>query len=283
MALKEHLKSIFSVSVLSLVIATGVSSFAVAEVTGTTSLISSRIAKNAAQAVLCELNVGAIQGEPGASGADGSDGTVGARGATGACGPKGETGAAGAPTLWSSVAEDIVPTEDNVFSIGSLDKRWKSLQLGPGTLYIQDQVTGAQAGLTVNAGTLLLDGADSLRIGNVQLTKTGIKSLLPNQDLTIGGIGDQGYLALARALKFPDGSIQTTAMLNGLAGPQGPTGGQGPKGDTGATGPQGAPGLLGLADIPAQTICVDKSGGMHWGACEVLNVKGTNFQIFAKN
>jgi hypothetical protein len=68
-----------------------------------------------------------------------------------------------------------------------------------------------------------------------------------------------------------------------LAGPQGPTGGQGPKGDTGATGPQGAPGLLGLADIPAQNICVDKSGGMHWGTCEALNLKGANFQIFAKN
>jgi hypothetical protein len=252
MALKDHLKSMFSVSVLSLVIATSLSSFALAEVTGTTTLLSSRITQDATAAVLCQLTNAAVVGEAGTSGTDGVDGASGAKGATGAtgaCGPKGETGAAGAPTLWKSVSEDILPTEDNVFSIGSLTKRWKSLQLGPGTLYIQDQVTGAQAGLTVNAGTLLLDGADSLRIGNVQLTKTGIKSLLPDQDLTIGAFGDQGYLSLARALKFPDGTTQSTAMLNGLTGPQGASGPQGPQGvsgTAGATGPAGATGAQGV-------------------------------------
>jgi hypothetical protein len=246
MALKDHLKSMFSVSVLSLVIATSLSSFALAEVTGTTTLLSSRITQKATEAVLCQLRNAAVAGETGTSGTDGVDGATGAKGATGACGPKGETGAAGAPTLWKSVSEDILPTEDNVFSIGSLTKRWKSLQLGPGTLYIQDQVTGAQAGLTVNAGTLLLDGADSLRIGNVQLTQTGIKSLLPDQDLTIGAFGDQGYLSLARALKFPDGTTQSTAMLNGLTGPQGASGPQGPQGSAGASGPAGASGAQGV-------------------------------------
>jgi hypothetical protein len=97
----------------------------------------------------------------------------------------------------------------------------------------------------VNAGSLLLDGADSLRIGNVQFTATGIKSVIPDQDLTIGVTGDQGYLSLARALKFPDGTTQSTAMLNGLTGPQGAQGPQGPQGATGATGPQGATGATG--------------------------------------
>jgi hypothetical protein len=243
MALKEHLKSMFSVSILSLVVATGVASFAVAEVSGTTTLISSRITKDAAQAVLCELTAGAIQGETGTSGADGA---AGATGATGACGPKGATGAAGAPTLWKSVSEDILPTEDNAFSIGSLTKRWKSLQLGPGTLYIQDQVTGAQAGLTVKSGSLLLDGTDSLRIGNIQLTKTGLISLAGDEDITIGNPGDLGYLSLSRALKFPDGTTQSTAMLNGLTGPQGASGPQGPQGANGATGPTGATGAQGI-------------------------------------
>ena len=63
MALKDHLKSMFSVSVLSLVIATSLSSFALAEVTGTTTLLSSRITQNATEAVLCQLTNAAITGE----------------------------------------------------------------------------------------------------------------------------------------------------------------------------------------------------------------------------
>ena len=47
---------------------------------------------------------------------------------------------------------------------------------------------------------------------------------------------------------FPDGSVQTTATLQGPAGPQGPTGPigpTGPQGPSGATGPQGPQGLPG--------------------------------------
>jgi hypothetical protein len=57
----------------------------------------------------------------------------------------------------------------------------------------------------------------------------------------------------------------------------------GPIGNTGATGPQGIPGPPGITDIPTQNVCVDKSDKMYWGSCEELNVKGTDYQIFAKN
>jgi hypothetical protein len=257
MALINHIKSLFSVSILSLAIATGVASFAVAEVTGTSSLISAQITEDATKAVLCEITAGSIQGTPGEAGADGETGTVGP---AGACGPKGDAGPAGAPTLWSSVSANVVPTEDNVFTLGTLDKRWKSLQLGPGTLYIQDQVTGAQAGLTVNSGSLLLDGADSLRIGNIQLTATGIKTLTPDTNITIGDVAligqpiNVGKIKLARTLEFPDGTTQSTAMLNGLTGPQGPAGPQGPQGGTGATGAQGVQGATGPQGVAGVSV-----------------------------
>jgi hypothetical protein len=230
---------------VAIVIAAGSASFALSEATGATHVLAQAAQSYALNAEICETGA---TGTSGADGANGESGTVGAKGETGTCGPTGATGATGLDAQWSEVSQDIVPSEDNKFTIGTLAKRWKSLQLGPGTLFIQDQVTGAQAGLTVNAGSLLLDGADSLRIGNVQLTATGIKSVLPDQDLTIGALGDQGYLSLSRALKFPDGTTQSTAMLNGLTGPQGAQGPQGPQGATGATGatgPQGATGATG--------------------------------------
>ena len=242
-------KSAIIVSAVSLAFAVSTTSFAVSEATGTTHLLTTAMTNNAYTNAVCKVGATGNVGLNGTNGETGTAGTPGKTGATGACGP---AGAKGADAQWSAVSADVIPTEDNKFTLGTLDKRWKSLQLGPGTLYIQDQVTGAQAGLTVNSGSLLLDGADSLRIGNVQLTKTGIKSILSNEDITIGNLGDRGYLTLARALKFPDGTTQSTAMLNGLSGPQGPQGAQGPqgitgeagpKGDTGATGPQGQAGV----------------------------------------
>jgi hypothetical protein len=229
-------------SAAAITVAAGSASFAISEATGTTHVLAQAAQSYALNAAICQTGA---TGSSGVDGTNGDSGTAGAKGETGTCGPTGVTGANGLDAQWSEVSQDIVPTEDNKFTIGTTAKRWKSLQLGPGTLFIQDQVTGAQAGLTVNAGSLLLDGADSLRIGNVQLTATGIKSVLPDQDLTIGALGDQGYLSLSRALKFPDGTTQSTAMLNGLTGPQGATGAAGPQGATGATGPQGATGAAG--------------------------------------
>ena len=106
------------------------------------------------------------------------------------------TEATGATHLISSKAAlngDIIPSADNKYTLGTNDKRWKSLQLGPGTLYIQDQTTGTQAGLTVDSGALLLDGTDSLRIGNSRLTTTGIESVASSQDITIGIPDRQHY------------------------------------------------------------------------------------------
>jgi hypothetical protein len=110
-------------------------------------------------------------------------------------------------------------------------------------------VTGAQAGLTVTDGSLLIDGADSLRIGNVRLTATGLRSVLSDQDITIGALGDTGYLSVATGIKFRDGTLVTSATgfvgATGAAGATGPSGAAGAPGPIGATGPQGIPGLSG--------------------------------------
>ena len=104
-------------------------------------------------------------------------------------------------------------------------------------------MTGQQAGLTVTDGSLLIDGADSLRIGNVRLTATGLRSVLSGQDITIGAAGDTGWLAVATGIKFSDGSLLTSA--SGITGGTGPAGPTGPAGSPGATGPRGLTGATG--------------------------------------
>jgi hypothetical protein len=200
------------------------------------------------------------------------------------------------------VSGNMNPSKDNVYSLGTEQLRWKGLQLGPGTLFIQDQETGDQAGITVKSGSLLIDGADSLRVGNIQLTATGIKTLTPNSDLTIGDVTGTGKIKLARALEFPDGTIQETAAVEGSVGktgeqgiageagakgdtgmsggPQGFTGAQGKTGTTGATG---APGVSGTSGYTARSVCIVKTTGvMLFGTCSALKKVGTTSTVLMK-
>lgn len=235
-------------------------------------------------------------GTAGANGTPGDDGDTGATGATGATGEKGETGATGAtgPQGPAGICDlsniltvngDLVPAIDNTYSLGTIEKRWKSLQLGPGTLWIQDsEVTPpTQVGLTVKSGALLLDGADSLRIGNMRLTQTGLTSIIPNSPITLGDNTFLEYVELqAQGLKFKDGTTQSTAAT-GVAGPPGP---KGDKGNTGEQGPQGEPGTVeGFIEVP---VCIDTSSNgqnksaMFYGTCEELEIKGTDITMLQR-
>jgi hypothetical protein len=229
-------------------------------------------------------------GATGETGATGEKGDTGATGATGAAGATGATGAQGPAGICDlsnllSVNGDLVPAIDNTYNLGTLEKRWKSLQLGPGTLWIQDsEVTPpTQVGLTVKSGALLLDGADSLRIGNMRLTATGLTSILTNSPITLGDNTFAEYVELqAQGLKFKDGTTQSTAATS-TVGPAGP---KGDKGDTGSQGPQGEPGTVeGFIEVP---VCIDTENNgqnkmaMFYGTCEKLEMKGTDISMLQR-
>ncbi len=175
----------------------------------------------------CPAPAVAVSGEQGVPGEQGEQGI------------QGPAGACQAPMNLLALSSNLLPSKDNVFSLGSPKLRWKDIQVGPGTIYLEDKTTGEQVGLTVIGGTLLLDGTDSLRIGNIRLTENGIESILSEQDIRIGNFGDKGFVSIANGIKFPDGSIFTKAPVDGAVGPVGP---QGPQGATGNPGPQGARG-----------------------------------------
>jgi hypothetical protein len=215
-------------------------------------------------------------GKDGAPGTDGADGQPGSTGATGATGLQGPAGPCSYVLDLSLIDGNLVPSQDDTYTLGTSALRWKDLQLGPGTLYIEDQVTGSQVGVTVIDGALLLDGADSLRIGNIRLTPKGIESIASDEDIEIGNLGDTGYTLMARGLKFPDGTIQTTATLEGPAGPQGPQGPQGIQGPAGS-----------LGDYREQKACVENNhseliGAMSMGTCDENRKRGTDIIILMK-
>jgi len=166
-----------------------------------------------------------------------------------------------------TVSGDLIPTKDNVFTLGTSENRWKGLQLGPGTLFIEDNQTGKQAGLTVSKGALLINGINSIKIGETQLTAAG--------------------------LLFPDGTVQKTATLVGATGKTGPAGPAGPAGEKGATGMSGGPqgftgatgatGPSGTSGYDAKAVCVvTGTSAMYFGTCSELKQVGINLTVLIK-
>lgn len=73
----------------------------------------------------------------------------------GSVGPQGPAGPM--PDL-AAYDGDIIPSEDNIYTLGTLEKRWKNIHLGQGTIYITDATTGSEVGLTIDNGVFFIDG-----------------------------------------------------------------------------------------------------------------------------
>lgn len=74
------------------------------------------------------------------------------------------SGGSGAGDL-TSVASNIIPSTDDTYSLGSPEKRWADIHLGPGTIYIEDTADpDITAELTVTNGVLQINGADQLQV-----------------------------------------------------------------------------------------------------------------------
>ena len=187
--------------------------------------------------------------------------------------PKGDT------LDFLKVGSNILPDTDNKYTLGSFDKRWKGIHVGPGTLYITDISLGTDAELTVNNGVLRINGANQLQVGQLKFVDNTIESTELSTDIQIGVLEASANLVINRnivvgerkSLIFQDGTRQFTAPINadwnavgglaeirnkpsllqGLQGPAGPkgdtgvVGASGPKGDAGAVGPQGETGIAG--------------------------------------
>lgn len=197
-------------------------------------------------------------------------------------GPEGVPGSDGDPLSFLSVSTNILPNADNTYSLGSDDRRWAGVHVGPGSIYITDITLETNTELTVDNGVLKINGANQLQVGQLKFVDNIIQSNTSSIDIEIGSLSDNADLVLNRnvviglnkGLKFQDNSFQLTAAVNadwnaesgpaqilnkpilfegatgpvgpaGLTGPAGPAGIQGPQGETGAAGPQGAIGPAG--------------------------------------
>jgi len=87
----------------------------------------------------------------------------------------------------SAINKNVLPSQDNQYTLGNSQKRWKSISIGEGTIYITDAVLGTEVGLTINNGIFFINGISQAQLPNVKVTN----------------------------LTFNDSTVQTTAYVPG--------------------------------------------------------------------
>ena len=166
----------------------------------------------------------------------------GPEGPTGPTGPEGIQGPTG--FFEGQVKSDLIPDQDNVYSIGSADKKFKDLFVSANTIFVGDASIGS-------SGTEILLPTGST-IGGVNPGTIVIKGTVDNtSELPTDALVGDGYIIgqnlwVAVVDNPPD--VSGWSDVGEIKGPKGDTGDigpTGPKGDTGNTGPVGETGLKG--------------------------------------
>ena len=98
----------------------------------------------------------------------------------------------------TGISGNIIPSEDNTYSLGSTEYCWKSVHIGPGTLYITDQTLGTDAELTVDNGVLQINGANQLQVGQLKFVDNTIESSTSSIDIQIGSTTSTANIVLNR-------------------------------------------------------------------------------------
>ena len=114
---------------------------------------------------------------------------------------------------------DLIPLTDNVYTLGTTTSRWKSINVGPGTITITDQTLNTAADISVDNGVLQINGANQLQVGQLKFVDNTIESTTGAVDIQIGlttstadiKLNRNVVLASGKTLTFGDGTTQSTA------------------------------------------------------------------------
>jgi hypothetical protein len=70
----------------------------------------------------------------------------------------------------TSVSSNISPATSNTYTLGTSDKRWKDIFVGPGTINITDSVTSNNAGISVANGVFQINNIAQAQLPNIKVT-----------------------------------------------------------------------------------------------------------------
>jgi len=117
------------------------------------------------------------------------------------------------PYIPGAQLEDIVPDTDNGVDLGDPTHRFGNVYLGYRGLYLADEITDENINITVEGGTLYLDGAQNLRLGNLTIVDTTLTSATNNLDISVGATNDTGFFYVKRKAQFDNTTFSSTQAM----------------------------------------------------------------------
>ena len=117
------------------------------------------------------------------------------------------------PYLPGAISSSLIPTTDNGASLGNANHRWANAYLGTRGLYLADSVTDQNINIVATDGTLYLNGAQNLAVGNLTIIDTTLTSKTNNLDISIGATDDTGFFYVKRKAQFDNTSFSSTQPM----------------------------------------------------------------------
>jgi hypothetical protein len=117
------------------------------------------------------------------------------------------------PYLPQALTGSLVPATDNGVDLGTPNRRFANIYLGYDGLYLADQTTNNNINITVDSGTLFIDGAENLRLGNLAIRDTTLTSANNTLDISIGNTDDTGFFYVKRKAQFDNVTFGATQAM----------------------------------------------------------------------
>ena len=116
------------------------------------------------------------------------------------------------------VNTNILPVTNNISSLGSPTKRWKSIYLGPGTIYVFDETLGKDIAISARDGLLYVQNGAGLTVGEFTLVDNQIKIANSARDIVVGTTGATASVVFNRAIKVKNnlGALAFEVDRNGI-------------------------------------------------------------------
>ena len=99
------------------------------------------------------------------------------------------------------VNTNVLPLTTNISNLGSPTQRWKSVYIGPGTIYVLDETLGKDIALGARDGLLYVQNGGGLTVGEFTLIDNQIKIADSTREIVIGTTEATGFVTFNRPIK----------------------------------------------------------------------------------
>lgn len=121
------------------------------------------------------------------------------------------------PYIPGALVTSLIPAPtDASLNLGSSTHRFGNLYIGSSSVHFLDATTSEDVSLSVNNGTLFINGAQNLRVGNLVIVDTTLTSATNNLDISIGATDDTGFFYVKRKAQFDNTSFGSTEPMVSL-------------------------------------------------------------------